>query len=59
MPCIAFSSLSREMRNSLSGEEYDDFFRNVQCVVEKDVVRTDRANPYFAGPDNPNIEIMK
>lgn len=48
-----------EMRKSLSGEDYDDFFRNVQCVVEKDVVRTDRANPYFAGSDNPNIEIMK
>lgn len=48
-----------EKRTSLTGEEYDDFFRNVQCVVEKDVVRTDRANPYFAGPDNPNIEVMK
>ncbi|XP_034242727.1 TBC1 domain family member 16 [Thrips palmi] len=48
-----------EKRESLTGEEYDEFFRNVQCIVEKDVIRTDRANPYFAGSDNPNIDVMK
>lgn len=40
-------------------EQQQNFCRNVQCIVEKDVVRTDRANPYFAGEDNPNIDVMK
>jgi hypothetical protein len=40
-------------------EQQQNFSRNVQCIVEKDVVRTDRGNPYFAGEDNPNIDVMK
>uniref|UniRef100_A0A0P4VUQ2 Rab-GAP TBC domain-containing protein n=1 Tax=Scylla olivacea TaxID=85551 RepID=A0A0P4VUQ2_SCYOL len=47
------------LRESMSGEELDWFRRNVQCTVEKDVVRTDRSNPCFAGNDNPNLEKMK
>ncbi|XP_042888521.1 TBC1 domain family member 16-like isoform X2 [Penaeus japonicus] len=47
------------MRETMSGEERDWFMRNVQCTVEKDVVRTDRSNPCFAGNDNPNLEKMK
>ncbi|XP_042203048.1 TBC1 domain family member 16-like [Homarus americanus] len=47
------------MRENMSGEELDWFRRNVQCTVEKDVVRTDRSNPCFAGNDNPNLEKMK
>lgn len=37
----------------------NQFRRKVQSVIEKDVVRTDRGNPFFAGDDNPNLEIMK
>nr|XP_027234567.1 LOW QUALITY PROTEIN: TBC1 domain family member 16-like [Penaeus vannamei] len=47
------------VRENMSGEERDWFMRNVQCTVEKDVVRTDRSNPCFAGNDNPNLEKMK
>lgn len=43
----------------MSPEEQAHFWRSVQSIIEKDVVRTDRGNPYFAGDDNPNIEIMK
>lgn len=43
----------------MSPEEQAQFWRSVQCIIEKDVVRTDRTNPYFAGDDNPNIESMK
>lgn len=44
----------------MSPEEQAHFWRSVQCIIEKDVVRTDRSNPYFAGgDDNPNIESMK
>lgn len=42
----------------MSPEEQAHFWRSVQCVIEKDVIRTDRTNPYFAGDDNPNIKAM-
>ncbi|XP_064108840.1 TBC1 domain family member 16-like [Macrobrachium nipponense] len=47
------------MRENMVGEEKDWFMRNIQCTAEKDVVRTDRSNPCFAGNDNPNLEKMK
>ncbi|XP_017783986.1 PREDICTED: TBC1 domain family member 16 [Nicrophorus vespilloides] len=46
-------------RLELTGGQLGQFRRKVQSVVEKDVVRTDRANPFFAGEDNPNLEVMK
>lgn len=54
-----YEALMRRRLYSMSPEEQASFWRTVQCVIEKDVVRTDRGNPYFAGDDNPNIEIMK
>ncbi|XP_043795970.1 TBC1 domain family member 16 [Apis laboriosa] len=49
----------QKRRLSMNPEQAEHFWRNVVCIVEKDVVRTDRGNPYYAGEDNPNIEIMK
>ncbi|XP_052760917.1 TBC1 domain family member 16-like [Mya arenaria] len=49
----------RKKRESLSPEEQEVFWRNVQCTVEKDVVRTDRSHPYFRGENNPNIDVLK
>ncbi|XP_020707779.2 TBC1 domain family member 16 [Athalia rosae] len=49
----------KRRRENMSPEQAEIFWRNVVCIVEKDVVRTDRGNPYYAGEDNPNIEIMK
>ncbi|XP_033333591.2 TBC1 domain family member 16 [Megalopta genalis] len=46
-------------RTNMSPKQAEHFLRNVVCIVEKDVVRTDRGNPYYAGEDNPNIEVMK
>ncbi|XP_076664156.1 TBC1 domain family member 16 isoform X2 [Andrena cerasifolii] len=46
-------------RITMNPEQAEHFWRNVVCIVEKDVVRTDRGNPYYAGEDNPNIEVMK
>lgn len=54
-----YEELTRRRLYSMSPEEQAVFWRSVQCVIEKDVVRTDRGNPYFAGDDNPNIDIMK
>lgn len=49
----------QKRRLSMNPEQTERFWRNVVCIVEKDVVRTDRANPYYAGEGNPNIEVMK
>ncbi|XP_057310399.1 TBC1 domain family member 16-like isoform X1 [Hydractinia symbiolongicarpus] len=46
-------------RLSLKGEEYENFWKLSQFTVDKDVVRTDRAHPYYAGQDNPNIQKMR
>ncbi|XP_011301366.1 TBC1 domain family member 16 [Fopius arisanus] len=55
---IEYEEIERR-RCSMNPEEAEMFWRNVVCIVEKDVVRTDRANPYYAGEDNPNIRVMK
>lgn len=44
---------------NLTGPEEQLFYRTIQCVVEKDVVRTDRTNSYFVGDNNPHLEQMK
>ncbi|XP_070185479.1 TBC1 domain family member 16-like [Littorina saxatilis] len=49
----------RKMRESLRGEDKQHFVRNIQSIVEKDVVRTDRSHPYFRGQHNPNIQVLK
>lgn len=49
----------QKRRLNMNPEQAERFWRNVVCIVEKDVVRTDRGNPYYAGEDNPNIEVMK
>lgn len=54
-----YEALARRRVYTMSPEEQATFWRTVQCVIEKDVVRTDRGNPYFAGDGNPNIEVMK
>lgn len=46
-------------RLNMSPEEQDDFWKRIQCTVEKDVPRTDRCNPFFAGDHNENMLIMK
>ncbi|XP_039299730.1 TBC1 domain family member 16-like [Nilaparvata lugens] len=51
--------LITKKRLSLEGAAKERFFRNIQCVVEKDVIRTDRGNPYYAGDSNPHVETMK
>lgn len=54
-----YEELTRRRLYSMSPEEQAKFWRNVQCIIEKDVVRTDRGNPFFAGEGNVNIDTMK
>ena len=49
----------RKLREQLNKDEKDLFFKSVECIVEKDVVRTDRSHHYYKGDDNPNIEVLK
>lgn len=49
----------RKQRESMSGEEQEQFWRRIQSTVEKDVIRTDRSHSYFKGEDNPNIEVLQ
>lgn len=46
-------------RSELNGNYLTEFKRNIQSIIEKDVVRTDRSNPFFSGDDNPNLEMMR
>lgn len=34
-------------------------FRERKSRVDKDVVRTDRTLPFYAGDDNPNVEALR
>lgn len=54
-----YEEITRRRLYSMSPETQAHFWRTVQCVIEKDVVRTDRGNPFFSGDNNPNIETMK
>ena len=45
--------------DQMTQKERDSFWRNVESIVEKDVIRTDRSNPFFAGDNNDNIDKMK
>lgn len=49
----------RMLREQMNAEERECFWRNVECIVEKDVVRTDRTNPFYVGENNPNIDTMQ
>lgn len=54
-----YEEIARRRLYSMSPEQQAVFWKTVQCVIEKDVVRTDRGNPYYAGEGNANIETMK
>ena len=44
---------------AIDDPEQVQFFHDVEAIIEKDVVRTDRSHPYFKGDDNPNLKVMK
>ena len=46
-------------RGSMSESAMESFWRNIQTIVDKDVIRTDRNNPFFKGECNPNLQIMR
>ncbi|XP_022658478.1 TBC1 domain family member 16-like isoform X2 [Varroa destructor] len=55
---IHYQDIKRR-RQLMTQEQRDKFYRDYECTVEKDVVRTDRSNPFYAGEDNVNVSKMK
>ncbi|XP_006869585.1 PREDICTED: TBC1 domain family member 16 isoform X2 [Chrysochloris asiatica] len=49
----------QQKRLTMTPEAHQEFWRNVQFTVDKDVVRTDRGNQFFRGEGNPNVESMR
>ena len=44
---------------NLEQEERFTAFRERKTQIEKDVSRTDRTHPFFAGDDNKNIDLLQ
>ncbi|KAB5551910.1 hypothetical protein DKX38_009221 [Salix brachista] len=51
----------RQQWQSISTEQAKRFtkFRERKGLIDKDVVRTDRALPFYDGDDNPNVNILR
>ncbi|CAH3996786.1 unnamed protein product [Pieris brassicae] len=54
-----YDEITKRRLERMTPEQHAMFWKSVQSVIEKDVVRTDRGNPFFAGENNYNVEIMK
>ncbi|CAF4899946.1 unnamed protein product [Pieris macdunnoughi] len=54
-----YDEITKRRLEKMTPEQHAMFWKSVQSVIEKDVVRTDRGNPFFAGENNYNVEIMK
>ncbi|CAL0307111.1 unnamed protein product [Lupinus luteus] len=44
---------------SLSQAKRFTKFRERKCLIEKDVVRTDRSLAFYVGDDNPNVNVLR
>ncbi|VIO86092.1 Uncharacterized protein BM_BM17900 [Brugia malayi] len=52
---IEYQKIKKQrMKNALKTS-----WTNIENAIIKDVIRTDRCKPYFAGDNNPNIDTMK
>ncbi|EYC34590.1 hypothetical protein Y032_0001g483 [Ancylostoma ceylanicum] len=49
----------RRKANKKSQSTSKQHWMGIENTIVKDVVRTDRKNPYYSGEDNPNVETMK
>jgi len=54
-----YEDINDQKEALMKSNEMRDFFKSVACSVEKDVLRTDRANPFYQGEGNPNLETLK
>ncbi|KHJ80916.1 hypothetical protein OESDEN_19404, partial [Oesophagostomum dentatum] len=54
---LEYQNLRR--RSNKKSQASKQHWTNIENTIVKDVVRTDRKNPYYSGDNNPNIETMK
>ena len=54
-----YQKINEERERIFSQETIKSFWRNIACCIEKDVLRTDRANPFFKGEGNPNLDTLQ
>ncbi|CAF0787876.1 unnamed protein product [Rotaria sordida] len=56
---LHYQKIRARREAAINDSEQLQFFHDVEAIIEKDVVRTDRSHPYFKGDDNPNLRVMK
>ncbi|PIO73031.1 hypothetical protein TELCIR_05010 [Teladorsagia circumcincta] len=54
---LEYQNLRKKTQKKSSSSK--QHWSTIENTILKDVVRTDRKNPYYSGEDNPNIETMK
>ncbi|XP_034243519.1 TBC1 domain family member 15 [Thrips palmi] len=54
-----YFKMKQQWKSMTPGQEerFSDF-RDRKSLIDKDVKRTDRVLPFFAGDDNPNVEVL-
>lgn len=50
---LQWKSMTKVQEDNFSG------YRDRKCQIEKDVKRTDRTEEFFAGDDNPNLDLLQ
>uniref|UniRef100_A0A914EL90 Rab-GAP TBC domain-containing protein n=1 Tax=Acrobeloides nanus TaxID=290746 RepID=A0A914EL90_9BILA len=56
---LEYQRIKKRRLKKANSSNMKEMFAAIESMVVKDVVRTDRKNPFYAGDDNPNIEIMR
>ena len=54
-----YQMINAKRENILQLQKTENFWRNVICSIEKDVLRTDRSKPFFKGEGNPNLATLQ
>lgn len=55
----AITKTSPVFRQKKYNSHAKEHLESIENTIEKDVVRTDRKKPFYAGEDNPNMETLK
>ncbi|CAF0769809.1 unnamed protein product [Didymodactylos carnosus] len=56
---LQYQKIRAKRDSAVNESDQLQFVYDVEKIIEKDVVRTDRSNPYYKGDKNPNLQVMK
>ncbi|XP_065221835.1 TBC1 domain family member 16 [Planococcus citri] len=48
-----------EIKNDILNAADDSFFKQLEYLIYKDVIRTDRSHSFYTGDENPNLKTMQ